>query len=40
MNPMEAVTIVIMLFASMGIAYFAGYVSCLQDEQERKRIKR
>jgi hypothetical protein len=40
MNPMEAITIVVMLFVSMGIAYVAGYVSCLQDEQNRKRAKR
>ena len=40
MNTFEALSIVAMIFASTGIAYFAGYVSALQDEQARKKAKR
>ena len=37
MSNFEALSIVAMIFASTGIAYFAGYVSALQDEQARRK---
>jgi len=37
MSNFEAISIVAMIFASTGIAYFAGYVSALQDEQQRRK---
>ena len=40
MNTFEALSIVAMIFASTGIAYFAGYASALQDEQARKKATR
>jgi len=37
MSNFEAISIVAMIFGSTGIAYFAGYVSALQDEQQRRK---
>jgi type II secretory pathway component PulJ len=37
MTNFEAISITLMLFASCGLAYFAGYVSAIQDEQQRRR---
>jgi len=37
----DTITILLMVVASSGMAYFAGYVSALQDEQQgRKAGKR
>lgn len=39
MNTFEAISIVAMIFASCGMSYFAGYVSALQDQQNRNKAK-
>ncbi len=33
----DTITILLMVVASSGMAYFAGYVSALQDEQQRRK---
>jgi hypothetical protein len=33
----DTIMILLMVFASSGMAYFAGYVSALQDEQQRRK---
>jgi len=40
MSTFEALSIVAMIFASCGMSYFAGYVSALQDEQQRKKARK
>ena len=39
MSAFQAIGIVVMIFASTGMAYFAGYVSALQDQQNRNKAK-
>jgi hypothetical protein len=39
MSTFQAIGIVVMIFASTGMAYFAGYVSALQDQQNRNKAK-
>jgi len=33
----DTITILLMVVASSGMAYFDGYVSALQDEQQRRK---
>ena len=33
----DTITILLMVVASSGMAYFAGYFSALQDEQQRRK---
>jgi len=39
MSTFEVFSIIAMVCASTGMAYFAGYVSALQDEQNRNKAK-
>ena len=40
MSTFDTISILAMVVASSGMAYFAGYVSALQDEQARKKATR